>query len=52
MPPDAKQADYPDAKESIPAPISTANSPLEVTIDGKGGAVEIDIPIKIPSPKN
>ena len=51
LPPDAKQADYPDAKESIPVPYSTANSPLEVTIDGKGGAVEIDIPVKIPGPK-
>ncbi|MCC6510277.1 MAG: carboxypeptidase regulatory-like domain-containing protein [Pirellulaceae bacterium] len=47
LPPDATQADHPDAKESIPAPYSTPNSPLEVTIDDKGGAVLIDMPAKI-----
>ena len=51
LPRDATQADYPDAKECIPSPFSTPSSPLEVTIDGKGGAIEIDIPVKITSPK-
>lgn len=46
LPPDATQADHPDAKESIPAPYSLPSSPLEVTIDAKGGLVEINIPGK------
>ncbi len=46
LPQDATQADYPDARESIPAPFSTSNSPIEVTIDDKGGQVKIDVPAK------
>lgn len=37
VPPDATQADHPDAKIDS-APYSTPNSPLEVTIDDKGGS--------------
>lgn len=51
LPPDATQADHPDAKESIPAPYSTPSSPLEVTIDAAGGVVKVDIPAKIPGLK-
>ncbi len=47
LPADATQADHPDAKESIPAPYSLPSSPLEVTIDDKGGSVEIDVPAKV-----
>lgn len=47
LPPNAMQADYPDAKEAIPAPYSLPNSPIEVTIDDKGGQVEVSIPVKI-----
>lgn len=47
LPPDATQADYPDAKEVIPAPYSLPTSPIEVTIDNKGGQVAVEIPIKI-----
>jgi hypothetical protein len=51
LPPDATQADHPDAKESVPAPYSTPNSPLRVTIATEGGLVEIDIPVKIKGSK-
>jgi hypothetical protein len=51
LPADATQADHPDAKESVPAPYSLPTSPLEVTIDDKGGKVEIDVPVKIQRPK-
>ena len=47
LPPEATQADHPDAKESIPAPYSTPSSPLRVTIEEQGGLVEIDIPVKL-----
>ncbi len=51
LPVDATQADYPDAKESIPAPYSAPASPIEVTISEKGGLIEIDIPAKVPGAK-
>jgi hypothetical protein len=51
LPPDATQADHPDAKESIPAPYSTPSSPLRVTIDDQGGRVEVDLPVKIKASK-
>ena len=47
LPPDATQADYPDAKEAIPAPYSLPDSPIEITIDAKGGQVAVDIPVKV-----
>ena len=46
LPNDAKQADYPDAKESVPPPYCTPNSPLEVTIT-EGGALKVEIPVKL-----
>ena len=47
LPRDYLQADYPDAKEAIPAPYSLPTSPIEITIDAKGGEVAVDIPVKI-----
>lgn len=44
LPPDAADADYPDAFESIPAPYSGIDSPLTVSIKPEGGEVKIDIP--------
>ena len=43
---DAKQADYPHAVESIPAPYSAPDSPLEVTVPEKGGTVNVEVPVK------
>lgn len=51
LPPEATQADYPDAKESIPAPYSTPSSPLRVTIAEEGGLVKIDVPAKVKGSK-
>jgi hypothetical protein len=47
LPATATQAEYPDSRESIPAPYSTPASPLEVEVSGKGGALEVDIPAKV-----
>jgi hypothetical protein len=47
LPSDHKQADYPHAVESVPAPYSSPESPLEVTVPEQGGAVNIEIPVKM-----
>jgi len=47
LPDDAKQADYPDAKESVPSPYSSINSPLEATVPEEGGTVNVDVPVKV-----
>lgn len=47
LPSDAKQADYPHAVESVPAPYSLPESPLEVTVPEAGGTVNIEIPGKL-----
>jgi hypothetical protein len=44
---DAKQADFPHAVESVPAPFSTSESTLEVTVPDQGGTVNIEIPVKL-----
>jgi hypothetical protein len=44
--PDAKQAEHPSAKESVPAPYSSIDSPLEVTVPEEGGTVNVEIPVK------
>jgi hypothetical protein len=46
LPSDAKQVDYPHAVESVPAPYSSPDSPLEVTVPEEGGAVTVEIPVK------
>jgi hypothetical protein len=51
LPADAKQADYPDAKESVPAPYSSIDSPLEASVPQEGGSVNIDIPVAVARPK-
>jgi hypothetical protein len=45
LPSDAKQADYPHAEESVPAPYSSPDSPLEVTVPEAGGTVNVAIPV-------
>src|SRR5439155_7327733 len=47
LPSDAKQVDYPHAVESVPAPYSAPNSPLEVTVPDEGGTVKVEIPVKL-----
>ncbi len=47
LPPDALQADFPNAQEIIPTPFSTASSTLEVMIPPGGGEVKVDLPVKI-----
>lgn len=47
LPADAIQADYPMAMESVPAPYSGMDSPLEVTVSENGGEVKVEIPKKI-----
>jgi hypothetical protein len=46
LPSDAKQADFPDAVESVPPPYCTTNSPIEVTI-AEGGVVKVELPVKL-----
>lgn len=52
LPPDAADADYPEARESIPQPYSGADSPLKVVISEAGGDVKVDIPDALVDPKN
>jgi hypothetical protein len=48
LPADAKQAENPGAKESVPAPYSALGAtPLKVTVPEEGGALTIDVPAKI-----
>jgi hypothetical protein len=48
LPADAKQAENPGAKESVPAPYSALEAtPLKVTVPEEGGAVTVDVPAKI-----
>jgi hypothetical protein len=44
---DFKQADNPHAMESVPAPYSTADSKMVVTVKEEGGALDIDLPVKL-----
>src|SRR4051794_27930280 len=48
LPADAKQADNPGCRESVPGQYaSVEGSPLKVTIPDTGGEVKIDIPAKV-----
>jgi hypothetical protein len=47
LPADAKQADFPHAVESVPAPYSAPDSPLEVEVPDKGGTVNVEVPVKL-----
>jgi hypothetical protein len=47
LPSDAKQADFPHAVESVPAPYSAPDSPLEVEVPDRGGTVNVEVPVKL-----
>lgn len=47
LPSDAKQADYPHAVESVPAPYSSPDSSLEIEVPEAGGTLNIEIPVKL-----
>lgn len=51
LPSDSKEADFPHSRESVPAPYSSPDSPLEVTVPEKGGAIHIEIPVKLTGQK-
>jgi hypothetical protein len=51
LPYGATEADNPGCKESIPAPYSSPESPLRVTVPDSGGDVPIDIPVAVARPK-
>jgi hypothetical protein len=42
-----KEADFPHAVDSVPAPYSSADSPLTVTVPEGGGPVSVEIPVKL-----
>lgn len=46
LPEGAVEAEYPGAKESIPAPYNSDKSPIEVSIE-KSGTVDVDLPAKL-----
>jgi hypothetical protein len=47
LPPDARQADHPGAREAVPAPYSSLASPLEVSVPEQGGEVHVEIPVPV-----
>lgn len=48
LPADARDADYPNSRESIPgAYVSIDGSPLTVTVPEAGGTLNLDIPLKL-----
>lgn len=42
-----KQADNPFAMETVPAPYSTGESTMVVTVPESGGTLDIDLPVKL-----
>ena len=42
-----KQADNPHAMETVPAPYSTADSTLVVTVPEAGGTLDVELPVKL-----
>jgi len=44
---DYKEADFPLAVDSVPAPYSGIKSPLLVTVPDDGGAINVEIPVKL-----
>ena len=42
-----KQAENPHALDSVPAPYASIDSPLKVTVPEEGGAVTVEIPVKL-----
>jgi hypothetical protein len=52
LPADAKQADHPGARESIPGPYTSPDgTPLRVTVPEAGGPVTVAIPERVPGQK-
>ncbi|OAI56523.1 hypothetical protein AYO47_08945 [Planctomyces sp. SCGC AG-212-M04] len=49
--PDDTEADYPNARQTVPAPYSTAGTPLKVNVGKDGGDVKIDVPTALRDPK-
>jgi len=48
LPPDAKQAEHPAARESVPSPYASLEAtPLRVTVPEEGGPLTIDIPATV-----
>jgi hypothetical protein len=47
LPADWTQAEHPNAKETVPAPYSAPESPLEITVPEEGGTVNVDLPVKM-----
>lgn len=47
LPYGATQADNPDARESIPAPYSSPDSPLTAKVPEGGGTIDVDIPVSL-----
>jgi hypothetical protein len=47
LPPDFKEADNPHAKQSVPAPFSSPEPTLVVTVPEEGGTVNIELPVKL-----
>jgi hypothetical protein len=45
LPLEAKQADFPHSEESIPAPYSSPEPPVEVTVPEEGGTINVEIPV-------
>jgi hypothetical protein len=51
LPAGAKQVEYPDARESMPAILNSVNStPVKTTIPASGGAITIDLPANLFGP--
>jgi hypothetical protein len=42
-----KEADFPHAVDSVPAPYSSINSPLTITVPEDGGTINVEIPVKL-----
>jgi len=47
VPAEGTQADYPLAIDSVPAPYSGQDSPLEVTSSEQGGTLRVELPVKL-----
>jgi hypothetical protein len=50
LPSDAKQAEHPSARESVPPAYAATDSPLSATVPDAGGSVHLDIPAKLLDP--
>jgi hypothetical protein len=51
LPADAKEAEHPNARESVPSAYAALDSPLSATVPETGGSVQLDIPVKLVDPR-